>query len=74
MATPAGILASCTSDENGMDDGAVKLRLTSGVEVQQTCAFTPTQNTSIKPNEVVNVWGNDAGTMPGPPPYMKPTD
>lgn len=71
MAAAALILAGCANDENGIDNGAVKLRLTSGVEVQQTRAFTPTQSTSITAGEVVNVWVDDAGTMPAPTPIYK---
>lgn len=71
MAAAALILAGCTNDENGTDNGAVKLRLTSGVEVQQTRAFTPTQGTSITADEVVSVWVDDAGTTPDPTPLYE---
>lgn len=71
MAAAALILAGCANDENGIDNGAVKLRLTSGVEVQQTRAFTPTQSTSITAGEVVSVWVDDAGTIPDPTPIYE---
>lgn len=71
MAATALILAGCANDENGIDNGPVKLRLTSGVEVQQTRAFTATQGTSITAGEVVSVWVDDAGTMPNPTPKYK---
>lgn len=71
MAAAALILAGCANDENGIDNGPVKLRLTSGVEVQQTRAFTPTQSTSITAGEVVSVWVDDAGTTPAPTPLYE---
>ena len=61
MAATALALAGCSNDENGMDNGPVELRLTSGVTVQ-TRTFTATQSTAISQNEVVSVWVNDAGT------------
>lgn len=62
MAAATMILAGCSNDENGaIDNGPVELRLTSGVEVQQTrAAFAPTQSTVIKENEIVSVWVDDA--------------
>lgn len=71
IATAALILAGCTNDENGTDNGPVKIRLTSGVEVQQPRAFTATQGTSITAGEVVSVWVDDAGTMSDPTPIYK---
>lgn len=71
MAAAALILAGCANDENGIDNGPVKLRLTSGVEVQQTRTFTATQGTSITAGEVVSVWVDDAGTIPDPTPKYK---
>lgn len=71
MAAAALILAGCANDENGIDNGAVKLRLTSGVEVQQTRAFTATQSTSITAGEMVSVWVDDAGAMPDPTPLYE---
>lgn len=71
MAAAALIWAGCTNDENGTDSGAVKLRLTSGVEVQQTRAFASTQSTSITAGEVVSVWVDDAGTTPAPTPLYE---
>nr|WP_294482211.1 fimbrillin family protein [uncultured Bacteroides sp.] len=71
IAAAALILAGCTNDENGTDNGAVRLRLTSGVEVQQTRAFTATQGTSITADEVVSVWVDDAETAPNPTPIYK---
>lgn len=64
MAAATLILAGCSNDENGMiDSEPVELRLTSGVEVQQTrAAFTPTQDISIRADEVVSIWVNDAIT------------
>lgn len=62
MAATALVLAGCSNDENeGMDNGPVELRLTSGVTVQQTRAFTATQSDRIAENEVVSVWVDDAG-------------
>lgn len=61
MAATVLILAGCGNDENGMDNGPVELRLTSGVTVQ-TRAFTATQSTTISRNEVVSVWVDDAET------------
>lgn len=61
MAATALALAGCSNDENGMDNGPVELRLTSGVTVQ-TRTFTATQSTTISQNEVVSVWVDDAGT------------
>lgn len=61
MAATVLILAGCSNDENGMDNGPVELRLTSGVTVQ-TRTFTATQSTTISQNEVVSVWVDDAGT------------
>ena len=61
MAATALALAGCSNDENGMDNGPVELRLTSGVTVQ-TRASTATQGTAISKNEVVSVWVDDAGT------------
>ena len=59
MAAAAMILAGCSNDENeAVDNGPVELRLTSGVTVQQTRAFTATQSTSIAKDEVVSVWVN----------------
>lgn len=61
MAAAALILAGCSNDENEeMDNGPVELRLTSGVTVQQTRAFTATQSTTIADGETVSVWVNDA--------------
>lgn len=71
IATAALILAGCTNDENGTDNGPVKIRLTSGVEVQQPRAFTATQGTSITAGEVVSVWVDDAGTTSNPTPMYK---
>lgn len=64
MAAAAMILAGCSNDENVVDNGPVELRLTSGITVQQTRVFTPTQDISIKEGEVVSVWVNDAGVNP----------
>lgn len=61
MAATALILAGCSNDENGMDNGLVELRLTSGVTAQ-TRAYTPTQSTTISNGEVVSVWVDDART------------
>lgn len=61
MAATALILAGCSNDENGMDNGLVELRLTSGVTAQ-TRAYTATQSNTISRDEVVSVWVNDAGT------------
>lgn len=59
MAAAAMILAGCSNDENAaIDNSPVELRLTSGVTVQQTRAFNPTQSTSINKDEVVSVWVN----------------
>lgn len=64
MAATALVLAGCSNDENeGMNNGPVELRLTSGVTVQQTRAFTATQSTTISENEVVSVWVDDAGNQ-----------
>lgn len=72
IATAALILAGCANDENGTDNGPVKIRLTSGVEVQQPRASTTlTQSTSITAGEVVSVWVDDAGTMSDPTPLYK---
>lgn len=72
IATAALILAGCTNDENGTDNGPVKIRLTSGVEVQQPRASTTlTQSTSITAGEVVSVWVDDAGTMSDPTPLYE---
>lgn len=71
MAAAALILAGCTNDENGTDNEPVKIRLTSGVEVQQPRAFTATQGTSITAGEVVSVWVDDAETTPAPTPLYK---
>lgn len=60
MAATVLILAGCSNDENGMDNGPVELRLTSGVTVQ-TRASTATQSTAISQDEVVSVWVDDAG-------------
>lgn len=57
----AMILAGCSNDENVVDNGPVELRLTSGITVQQTRAFTPTQSTTLESNHSVAVWVNDAG-------------
>lgn len=65
MAATALALAGCSNDENGMDNGPVELRLTSGVTVQ-TRASTATQSTTISQNEVVSVWVDDAGTTATP--------
>lgn len=65
MAATVLILAGCSNDENGMDNGPVELRLTSGVTVQ-TRTFTATQSTTISQNEVVSVWVDDAGTTATP--------
>lgn len=59
MAATALILAGCSNDENGMDNGLVELRLTSGVTAQ-TRAYTPTQSTTISNGEKVSVWVYDA--------------
>lgn len=61
MAAAALALAGCGNDEDGMDNGPVELRLTSGVTVQ-TRTFTATQSTTISSGEAVSVWVNDAGT------------
>lgn len=61
MAAATLLLAGCSNDENEMSNGLVELRLTSGVEVQQTRAYTATQGTSISENEIVSVWVDDAG-------------
>lgn len=60
MAATALILAGCSNDENGMDNGLVELRLTSGVTAQ-TRAY-PTQSNTISNGEVVSVWVDDAET------------
>lgn len=60
MAATALILAGCSNDENGMDNGLVELRLTSGVTAQ-TRAY-PTQSNTISDGEVVSVWVDDAET------------
>ena len=65
MAATALILAGCSNDENGMDNGPVELRLTSGVTVQ-TRAYTATQSNTISNGEVVSVWVDDAGTPTSP--------
>lgn len=65
MAATALILAGCSNDENGMDNGLVELRLTSGVTAQ-TRAYTPTQSTMISSGEKVSVWVDDAGTTTSP--------
>lgn len=65
MAATALALAGCSNDENGMDNGPVELRLTSGVTVQ-TRASTATQSTMISRDEVVSVWVDDAGTPASP--------
>lgn len=59
MAATALILAGCSNDENGMDNGLVELRLTSGVTAQ-TRAYTPTQSITISNGEKVSVWVYDA--------------
>lgn len=64
MAATALILAGCSNDENGMDNGLVELRLTSGVTVQ-TRAY-PTQSNTISNGEKVSVWVDDAGTTTSP--------
>lgn len=61
MAATALALAGCGNDEDGMDNGPVELRLTSGVTVQ-TRTFTATQSTTISSGEAVSVWVNDART------------
>lgn len=67
MAATALVLAGCSNDEiEGMDNGPVELRLTSGVTVQQTRAFEATQSTTISENEVVSVWVDDAGDVVAP--------
>ena len=64
MAATALVLAGCSNDENeGMENGPVELRLTSGVTVQQTRALEGTQSTTISKDEVVSVWVNDAGSQ-----------
>lgn len=68
MAATALILAGCSNDENGMDNGLVELRLTSGVTAQ-TRAYTPTQSTTISNGEKVSVWVDDAGTATSRPLY-----
>ena len=60
MAAATMILAGCSNDENGMDNGPVELRLTSGVTVQQTRANT--QAEQIAANEVIYAWVDDAGS------------
>lgn len=72
MAATALVLAGCSNDENeGMDNGPVELRLTSGVTVQQTRALEGTQSTTISKDEVVSVWVDDAGAagVPATPLY-----
>lgn len=64
MAATALILAGCSNDENGMDNGPVELRLTSGVTAQTRA--TDTQSTTISSGEVVSVWVDDAGTTTSP--------
>lgn len=59
MAATALILAGCSNDENGMDNGLVELRLTSGVTAQ-TRANADTQSTTISNGEKVSVWVYDA--------------
>ena len=71
MAAATLILAGCSNDENEMSNGLVELRLTSGVEVQQTRAYTPTQGTSISKDEIVSVWVDDTETTPNPTPLYK---
>lgn len=71
MAAATLILAGCSNDENEMSNGLVELRLTSGVEVQQTRAYTATQGTSISENEIVSVWVDDAETTPTATPLYK---
>lgn len=66
MAATALILAGCSNDENGMDNGLVELRLTSGVTAQ-TRAYTPTQSNTISNGEKVSVWVDDAGTTTSAP-------
>ena len=59
MAAAALLMASCSNNENPYD-GPVELRLTSGVEVQQSRAAANTQEEVIAPNEGVDVWVDDA--------------
>ncbi|WP_455664601.1 fimbrillin family protein [Phocaeicola sp.] len=66
MAAATLLLAGCSNDENEMSNGPVELRLTSGVEVQQTRTYAPTQSTSISTGEVVSVWVDDAGAGAAP--------
>lgn len=60
MAAAASIFTGCSGDGDAPDNGPVRLRLTSGVQLEQTRAFTPSQSTSIKKGETVSVWVDDA--------------
>lgn len=72
MAAATLLLTGCSKDDDSVNNSPVELRLTSGIEVQQTrAAFTPTQSTSITLGEVVSVWVDDAGTTPNPTPIYK---
>lgn len=70
MAAATLFLTGCGKDDDSVNNSPVELRLTSGIEVQQTrAAFTPTQSTSITAGEVVSVWVDDAGTTSPTPLY-----
>lgn len=60
MAATALVMTACSNDETG-NNGPVELRLTSGVEVQQSRAAASTQETKIADGEVVRIWVDDAG-------------
>lgn len=69
MAAAAMVLAACSNDENETaNDGPVELRLTSGLEVQQTRANT--QSTSILDGETVYAWADEV-TSSSTPEYIK---
>lgn len=62
MVSIAAIICMACSKENEMENGNIKIRLRSGVEVQ-TRTFTPVQSTQIGNGEQVSVWINDAGVV-----------
>lgn len=60
-------LAGCSNNDMETDG---RLLLTSGVEGQESRAFTPTQSTLLSDGETVNVWVFDKGNVSETPIYQ----